>query len=435
MSRPAPPGHGLVLLTGATGYVGGRLLSRLEERGERVRCLSRRPEALSDHARLAEIVAGDVLDADTLGPALEGVDVAYYLVHSMGSGGSFEDEDRRAAANFAAAAAAAGVRRIVYLGGLGAGADLSSHLASRHEVGQILSGAGTQVIEFRASVVIGSGSLSFEIIRALVERLPVMITPRWVRSVAQPIAIEDVLAYLEAAADLDLDGNAVFEIGGADRASYEQLMREYARQAGLRRRIVPVPLLTPRLSSLWLGLITPVYARVGRKLIESLPHETVVRDTTALRTFPIRPRGHREAIARALVHENREFAETRWSDALSSTGLSAERYGGVRFGKRLVDSRSIRVPVAPADAFEPIRCIGGATGWYFGDALWHLRGFLDLLVGGVGLRRGRRDPGQLTPGRAPRLLAHRGRRVRSSPSPAGRDEAAGTGVAPVRGRR
>ena len=174
-----------------------------------------------------------------------------------------------------------------------------------------------QVIEFRASVVIGSGSLSFEIIRALVERLPVMITPRWVRSVAQPIAIEDVLAYLEAAADLDLDGNAVFEIGGADQVSYEQLMREYARQAGLRRLIVPVPLLTPRLSSLWLGLITPVYARVGRKLIESLPHETVVRDTTALRTFPIRPRGHREAIARALAHENREFAETRWSDALS----------------------------------------------------------------------------------------------------------------------
>ena len=398
MSHPDSPGRGIVLLTGATGYVGGRLLHRLEEQGERVRCLSRRPEALSDHAGTAEIVAGDVLDADTLGPALEGVDVAYYLVHSMGSGGSFEEEDRRAAANFAAAAAEAGLRRIVYLGGLGAGTDLSSHLASRQEVGQILSRAGVQVIEFRASVVIGSGSLSFEIIRALVERLPVMITPRWVRSVAQPIAIEDVLAYLMAAADLDLDGNAVFEIGGADQVSYEQLMREYARQAGLRRLIVPVPLLTPRLSSLWLGLITPVYARVGRKLIESLPHETVVQDTTALRTFPIRPRGHREAIARALAHENREFAETRWSDALSSTGLEAERYGGVRYGKRLVDSRSIRVPVGPADAFEPIRCIGGVTGWYFGDALWHLRGFLDLLVGGVGLRRGRRDPGQLTQG-------------------------------------
>ena len=316
MSRPDPPCPGVVLLTGATGYVGGRLLRRLEERGARVRCLSRRPEALSDHARIAEIVAGDVLDANTLGPALRGVDVAYYLVHSMGSGGSFEDEDRRAAANFAAAAAAAGVRRIVYLGGLGAGADLSSHLASRHEVGQILSGAGTQVIEFRASVVIGSGSLSFEIIRALVERLPVMITPRWVRSVAQPIAIEDVLAYLVAAADLDLDGNAVFEIGGADQASYEQLMREYARQAGLRRRIVPVPLLTPRLSSLWLGLITPVYARVGRKLIESLPHETVVRDATALEPS----RSGRAAIARP--------SHTRWLTRIAS---SPRRAGRTRF--------------------------------------------------------------------------------------------------------
>lgn len=398
MSRPDSPERGLVLLTGATGYVGGRLLHLLEERGERVRALTRRPEALGDHTGAAEIFAGDVLDADTLGPAMAGVDVAYYLVHSMGSSGSFEEKDRRAAAIFAAAAAEAGVRRIVYLGGLGAGPDLSSHLASRQEVGQILSRSEVQVIEFRASVVIGSGSLSFEIIRALVERLPAMITPRWVRSVAQPIAIEDVLAYLVEAIDLELEGNAVFEIGGADQVSYEQLMREYARQAGLRRLIVPVPLLTPHLSSLWLGLITPVYARVGRNLIESLPHETVVLDAAALQAFQIRPRGHREAIARALAHENCEFAETRWSDALSSTGPEAERYGGVRFGKRLVDSRSIRVPVSPAHAFGPIRRIGGATGWYFGDALWRLRGFLDLLVGGVGLRRGRRDPEHLSTG-------------------------------------
>ena len=398
MIRPGHPRRGLVLLTGATGYVGGRLLHLLAERGQSVRCLTRRPEALSDRGVTAEIVEGDVLDIETLRSALDGIDVAYYLVHSMGSAGSFADEDRLAATNFATAAAESGVRRIVYLGGLGAGPDLSSHLASRQEVGQILSHFGVQVVEYRASVVIGSGSLSFEIIRALVERLPVMITPRWVRSVAQPIAIEDVLAYLVAALDVSFDGNAIFEIGGADQVSYEELMREYARQSGLRRLIVPVPLLTPRLSSLWLGLVTPVYARVGRKLIESLPHETVVRDTSALRTFPIRPRNHREAIARAIAHENLEFAETRWSDALSSTGLEPARYGGVRFGKRLVDSRSVRVPVTPAEAFGPIRRIGGTTGWYFGDALWHLRGFLDLLVGGVGLRRGRRDPEQLTPG-------------------------------------
>ena len=316
----------------------------------------------------------------------------------MGSVGSFEEEDRRAARNFAAAAREAGVRRIVYLGGLGAGNDLSSHLASRQEVGGILADTGVQTVEFRASIVIGSGSLSFEIIRTLVERLPVMVTPRWVRTVAQPISIEDVLDYLVAALDVELEGSTVFEIGGADRVSYEELMREYARQLGIRRLIIPVPLLTARLSSLWLGLVTPVYARIGRKLIDSLPHETVVRDTSALRAFPIRPRGYREAIARALANEDREFAETRWSDAVSSAALRRERFGGVRHGKRLVDSRSARVPVPPAQAFSPIRRIGGDTGWYFADWLWQLRGFLDLLGGGVGLRRGRRDPEELTPG-------------------------------------
>ena len=400
MSEDTLTGGGRVLLTGATGYIGGRLLRLLEDRGEPVRCLVRRPEALGDDHRTVEIVQGDVLDPDTLGPALRDIDTAYYLVHSMGSPGRFEDEDRRAAHNFAATAQAAGIRRIVYLGGLGAGADLSAHLASRQEVGSILAESGVQVLEFRASIVIGSGSLSFEIMRALVERLPVMITPRWVRSVAQPIAVEDVLAYLVAALDVEVDGNAVFEIGGADRVSYEELMREYARQLGLRRLIVPVPLLTPRLSSLWLGLVTPVYARIGRKLIESLPHETIVRHDTALRAFSIRPRGFREAIARALENENREFAETRWSDAFSSIGLGPERYGGTRFGKRLVDSRSIHVPVGAEQAFRPIRRVGGQTGWYFANSLWHIRGFLDLLVGGVGLRRGRRDPEQLTTGAA-----------------------------------
>jgi uncharacterized protein YbjT (DUF2867 family) len=391
-------GSRLVLLTGATGYVGGRLLRRLEERGERVRCLTRRLGALAPGRDTTMVVVGDVLDGESLHAALRGVEAAYYLVHSMGSAGSFEEEDRRAALNFANAAREVGVRRIVYLGGLGAGGDLSSHLASRQEVGAVLAGSGVQTIEFRASIVIGSGSLSFEIIRKLVERLPVMVTPRWVRTAAQPIAIEDVLDYLLAALDVELDGSAVFEIGGADAVSYEELMREYARQIGLRRLIIPVPLLTARLSSLWLGLVTPVYARVGRKLIDSLPHETVVRDTSAVTVFPIRPRGYREAIARALANEDREFAETRWSDAVSSAWLAGSRYGGVPHGKRLVDSRSVAVPVPPARAFRPIRRIGGDTGWYFADRLWRLRGFLDLLVGGVGLRRGRRDPEELTPG-------------------------------------
>lgn len=390
----------LILLTGASGYVGGRLLRALEARGERVRCLARRPEYLVGRVgEGTEVVRGDVLDSDSLPAALEGVDTAFYLVHSMGSRGSFEKHDRRGAENFAAAAHAGGVRRIVYLGGLGSGASLSDHLASRQEVGRVLAAGGVPVIEFRASIVIGSGSLSFEMIRGLSDRLPLMIAPRWVRTLAQPIAIEDLVDYLVAAIDVELEGSRVFEIGGRDRVAYLDIMREYWRQRGLRRWILIVPVLTPRLSSLWLGLVTPVYARVGRKLIDSVRNETVVTDSSALDAFSIRPRGIREAIARALVNEDREFAETRWSDALSSKG-EQQSFGGVRLGSRFVDSRSVHVPVPPAQAFAPIRVIGGRTGWYYATWLWRLRGFLDLLVGGVGLRRGRRSPHELALGDA-----------------------------------
>jgi uncharacterized protein YbjT (DUF2867 family) len=379
-----------ILVTGATGYVGGRLLHALLDRGLGVRCLARRPEAIPPQPGL-EVVAGDALDAVAVRRALESIDTAYYLIHAMGAAGSFEQLDRRAAATFAEAARDAGIRRIVYLGGLGEGADLSPHLASRQEVGRLLASTGVQTIELRASIVIGSGSLSYELVRALTERLPVMITPRWVETRAQPIAIEDMIAYLLAALDLDARGSEVFEVGGADVATYGDLMREYARLRGLRRLLIRVPVLTPRLSSLWLGLVTPLYARVGRKLIESLPHETVVRNSSALERFPIRPRGYREAIARALRNEDREIAETRWSDALSAGG-SARSTPDSPVGGRLVDSRERAVPLPPAQAFAPVRRIGGATGWYYGDALWRLRGFLDLLAGGVGVRRGRRDP-------------------------------------------
>jgi uncharacterized protein YbjT (DUF2867 family) len=323
---------------------------------------------------------------------MEGVHTAYYLIHSMGSNGDFELEDRQAAQNFAAAARAAGVQKIIYLGGLGESEkDLSAHLRSRHEVGRILRESGVPVIEFQASIVVGSGSLSFEMIRALVERLPVMIAPRWVATPAQPIAIDDLLAYLAEALELPTGETHIFEIGGADQASYGEIMHEYARQRGLRRWIIPVPVLTPRLSSLWLGLVTPVYARVGRKLIESLRHPTVLKDQKALWVFKVRPRGFREAIARAIRNEDREFAHTHWSDALSSAG-ARRGWGGVRFGARIIDSRIACVKCPPAKAFAPVRRIGGRTGWYYGDWLWRIRGWLDLLVGGVGLRRGRRDP-------------------------------------------
>ncbi len=382
-----------ILLTGASGYVGGRLLRALEQSGYAVRCLARRPEFLRSHiASATEVVPGDVLDRPSLDRALVGIETAYYLVHSMGSRGSFETNDRRAAENFAEAATAAGVRRIIYLGGLGDDSQsLSPHLRSRQEVGRILRASGIPVLEFRASIVIGSGSLSFELIRSLVERLPVMTTPRWVSMPAQPIAIDDLIAYLIAASDLPITEYRIYEIGGADQVSYADIMKAYARHRGIRIRMIPVPVLTPFISSLWLGLITPLYARIGRKLIESIVHSTVVRDDSALRMFPIRPMGIDAALQKALANEDHEFAMTRWSDALSSAG-DVRSWGGVRFGARLVDSRTVSVNAPPSDAFRPIRRIGGTTGWYAWNVLWHIRGFLDLLVGGVGMRRGRPHP-------------------------------------------
>lgn len=389
----------LILLTGGTGYVGGRLLESLRAAGHRVRCLARRPEYLAPQVDPeVEVVRGDVLDRESLERALAGVDVAYYLVHSMGRADGFEDADHRGAENFGTAARARGVGRIIYLGGLGDSEDrLSPHLRSRHEVGEVLRASGVQVIELRASVVLGSGSLSFEMIRALVERLPVMVTPRWVSVLAQPIAVNDLLSYLIAALVLDTGDSRIFEIGGADQVSYGEMMREYARQRGRRRLMIPVPLLTPRLSSLWLGLVTPLYARVGRKLVDSLRHSTVVRDPSALEAFPIRPKSCREAIAEALRNEDAELAASRWSDALSAGG-ETPGWGGVRFGSRLVDSRCAEIAVPRAVAWRTVERIGGTTGWYYGNWLWRLRGFLDLLVGGIGMRRGRRHPERLRAG-------------------------------------
>jgi len=255
------------------------------------------------------------------------------------------------------------------------------------------------VLEFRAYIVIGSGSLSYEMIRSLVERLPVMITPKWVNVPAQPIAIDDLLAYLVEALELPVSACRIYEIGGADRMSYADIMRVYGKLRGRRVRMIPVPVLTPYLSSLWLGLITPLYARIGRKLLDSIVHSTVVRDDTALSVFSVRPMGVEDAVRRALVREDREIAATRWSDALSAGGEQPS-WGGVQFGPRLVDSRTVRVAVSPEAAFRPIQRIGGETGWYAWDWLWHVRGFLDLLVGGVGMRRGRPSPAALRVGDA-----------------------------------
>jgi uncharacterized protein YbjT (DUF2867 family) len=384
------PGPETVLVTGASGYIGGRLLHRLEAEGRRrVRCLTRRPAALAERtAPETTVFAGDVLEPGSLDPAMRGVQKAYYLVHSMGASGDFEELDRVGASNFAAAAERAGIERIIYLGGLGDGSRLSSHLASRQEVGDILHSSGVPTIEFRASIVIGSGSASYEIVRALVETLPFMVTPKWVETAAQPIAIEDVVDYLVAA--LDYEGGGVFEIGGADRVTYGEILREYARQRGLRRRLLRLPVLTPRASRFCLGMLTPVYGQVAGAMVDSLRNETVVHDDAAIRAFRMRPRGLKAAIARALVNEDREFAETRWSDALPTQRPLG--WSGISFRRRQVSSRAISVGRPPEHAFEPIRRIGGRTGWYATDWFWTLRGLLDTLRGGVGLRRGRRDP-------------------------------------------
>lgn len=295
----------LILVAGSTGYVGRQLVKALEISHYRVRCLARRPKALrpciSDRT---EVFQGDVLDHESLGKALEGAYTAFYLIHSMASDGDFVERDRRAALNFATIARKSGIKRIIYLGGLGGDENLSAHLASRHEVGRILRDSGIPTIEFRASIIIGRGSLSFEMIRSLVEKLPVMITPRWVQTLAQPIAIEDVIAYLAEAIEIPLEDSKVFEIGGPDRISYKGIMKEYAQQRGLRRLMIPVPVLTPYLSSLWLGLVTPLYVRIGRALIESIKNPTVVNDYTASDYFAVRPRGIKIAIKQALEKED-----------------------------------------------------------------------------------------------------------------------------------
>ncbi len=397
-----------VLVTGATGYVGGRLVPRLlaagRDSGLIVRCLARDPERLEGRPwrGQVEVVAGDAMVPATLGPALAGIGVAYYLIHSLGTGEAFALRDRDAAAAFGAAARAAGVRRIIYLGGLGDPATaLSHHLRSRQETGAALGEAGVPVTEFRAGVVVGSGSLSFEMIRYLAERVPVMICPRWVFTRTQPIAIRDVLDYLVAALDQPESAGQVVEIGGADVVTYGEMMTGYAAERGLRRWLLPVPVLTPRLSSFWVHLVTPIPAAVARPLIDGLKNEVVVRDTTARRLFPdIAPVGYRLAVGRALAKLDAGEVETSWSDALAS---SQGDQPVVRLENRegmIVERRELRVAASAERVFAAVMQLGGRRGWLYMDWAWRVRGACDRLAGGVGMRRGRRDPDVLRPGDA-----------------------------------
>ena len=393
-----------ILVTGATGYVGGRLVPRLLERGHRVRCLARDPARLAGRPwrHAIEVVAGDVLRGEGLSAALRGVEVAYYLVHSMGGGRDFHRRDLEAAARFGTAAREAGVARIVYLGGLAdAAPGLSEHLRSRQETGEELRRSGVPVTEFRAGVIVGAGSLSFEVIRYLTERVPVMICPRWVYTRAQPIGIEDVLAYLVAALTVAASAGRIVEIGGADIVTYGEMMLGYAAARGLRRWMIPVPVLTPRLSSVWVDLVTPVPAAVARPLIEGLRNENVVRDPAAHELFPgIRPTGYRDAVQRALAPLEAGEIETAWSDALSSTLTAGPPVTLTTHEGMVLERRQREVAAAPDAVFRVFTGLGGRRGWLYMGWAWRLRGFADRLLGGVGLRRGRRDPDDLRVGDA-----------------------------------
>ncbi|WP_053649099.1 MULTISPECIES: SDR family oxidoreductase [unclassified Streptomyces] len=399
-------------MTGAGGYIGGRLVPELLDAGHRVRCLARTPANLRDYpwAGRAEVVKGDVTDAASLRPAFEGVEVAYYLVHSLGSGRDFEEKDRRAARTFAEEARAAGVRRIVYLGGLTPKDvpedELSPHLRSRAEVGRILLDSGVPTTVLRAAVVIGSGSASFEMLRYLTERLPVMLTPSWVRTHVQPIAVRDVLRYLVGSADMSPDVNRTFDVGGPDVLTYRDMMIKYAAVAGLPKRLImSVPMLTPGLSSHWIGLVTPVPATLARPLAESLRYEVVCAEHDIADHVPDPPGApisFDRALALALQRVQEAKVTTRWSSA-SLPGAPSDPlptdpdWAG---GSLYVDERERTVDAPPETLWKVVEGIGGENGWYSFPLAWAVRGWLDRLVGGVGLRRGRRDAQRLRVGDA-----------------------------------
>ena len=392
----------VVTVCGATGYIGGRLVPRLLDAGYRVRCLVRSPEKLAgypwrDSDRL-EVQQGDLSDIDSIRRGCRGAQAAYYLVHSMISAGAdYAEQDRRLAENFGCAARECGVRRIVYLGGLGdMGADLSRHLRSRREVEEILSSSGVPVTAFRAAMIIGSGSASFEILRYLVDRLPIMVTPRWVKSKTQPIAVRDVLRYLVDTLANEETAGQTLDIGGRDVVTYLEMMRLMADKIGLPRRwIIPVPVLTPRLSSLWIGLVTPVNSRIARPLAEGLRNPTVCRDERVRELLPGPVMGVAEAVDAALGKWQAGEVETRWSTAGKIPG-DPEWAGGTVYR----DRREIEIDAPAARAFQTVRRIGGDHGYWGSDFLWAVRGWMDKLVGGPGLRRGRRHPEELVFGEA-----------------------------------
>jgi len=401
----------LCLVTGATGYIGGRLISELLQHGYRVRVFARNAARLSEHSWISkvEVIEGDASDAAALEKALAGVDVAYYLLHSLMSAGDFEAQEAAMATDFARLAKAAKVSRMVYLGGMidqREAEKLSPHMESRMATGEILRHSGVPTIELRAGVVIGSGSASFEMLRYLTERLPIMTTPRWVETRIQPIAIRDVLRYLVGAAALPPEISGDYDIGGPEIFTYRKMMLQYAESAGLRTRIIiPVPFLTPNLSSGWVGLVTPVPFTLAKRLVASLKNEVVARDDS-IRDLIADPVGgltpFKRAVGLALKKIKEANVETSWSSA-SLPGAPSDplptdpNWAG---GSLYTDVRTLETPDSPAAVWARVEGIGGTHGYSAANWAWNLRGVLDKMFGGVGLRRGRRDPDHLIEGDA-----------------------------------
>ena len=393
-----------VLVTGATGYIGGRLVPKLLALGYRVRVFVRNPNHLKGRLWLkeVEVVSGDVLEPDSLPRAMEGIQYAYYLIHSMGSGKNFHQYDINAARNFAAQAKISGVTRIIYLGGLGDPQEnLSTHLSSRHATGDALREENVAVTEFRAAVVVGSGSMSFEMIRYLVERLPAMICPKWVYTKVQPIGITDLLDYLATSLQIPESANQIVEIGGDDVTTYGDMMLGYAKVRGLRRLLIPVPVLTPRLSSYWVHWITPISASLSSPLIEGLRNEVVVKNQLSHELFPsIKPMNYISAVTLTLTDLNAGNIDTSWSDALwnsapLTSSLELEAQSGI-----ILERRRVSVSALSEEVFKTFTGIGAQRGWYYATWLWQIRGVIDRIIGGVGLRRGRRHPDDLRMGDA-----------------------------------
>lgn len=405
--RKKPNGENATcLVTGATGYIGGRLIRELLNAGYKVKVFARFPDRLRDLAWYSkvEIISGDALNANDVLNAMKDVDVAYYLLHALNKGNEFVDIETKMAQIFAESAKRNGVQRIIYLGGLIPSQKLSQHLESRKITGEILRNSGVPTIELRAGVVIGSGSASFEMLRYLTERLPVMVTPKWVKTKIQPIAVRDVLYYLVGSAGISENLNQAFDIGGPDILTYKEMMNRYAKVADLRKRIIiPVPLLTPRLSSLWVGFVTPVPGSIARPLVKSLINEVICHDSEIKKYLPDPKDGltnFEKAVDLALMRVREAQVSTRWSSA-SIPGIPSEplpsdpEWSG---GTLYKDIRIKEINSEPEKVWQIVEAIGGNNGYFSFDWAWEIRGILDRIVGGVGLRRGRRDPHHLNVG-------------------------------------